>query len=134
VRHTSYFPPTIVQPYLPTSYFPPTISHLYLHIDSHVPPYLPTYMYVLVFLYHPTSYKLTHLSPTYHSKSLLTSYPLTYLATYLLWTTSYLLTYPFTYQTSCNLPIKYLIFLLTYIINEMKYNKRSKKLDKFCEF
>ncbi len=43
---TSYFPPTIVQPYLPTSYFPPTISHLYLHIDSHVPPYLPTYRYL----------------------------------------------------------------------------------------
>jgi hypothetical protein len=103
--------------YLPTYHL--TYLSTQPHI-SHLPPYISTYLlfptfhptslptYLLLTTYHLTSlptYLLisTYLPPIIHLPSYVHTHLPTYLLTCLLWTTSYLLTYPSTYHASCNL-------------------------------
>jgi hypothetical protein len=80
----------------------------------------------ILFLHHKVLLGFTYLPNNYLLP--------TYLLYRTIWTTSYLLTYPFTYQPSCNLPINYLTFLLTYITNDMKYISEMKNLTSFVNF
>jgi len=76
---TSYFPPTILNTYIPTylrtSYFPPTILHTYLPHTSHLPSYIPTYL--ILPTYHPT-YLPTYLPTLYFPLAILNTYIPTY--------------------------------------------------------
>ncbi len=111
---TNYLPPISHLPTYKLSYLPPTTSlptyqfiylHNYLPLTSHIPSYIPTYLstYLRALYFVPTqifppSY-LLFLQHTYLSIYLPRSTHLPFtsynLPTYLLWTTNYLLTYPF---------------------------------------
>jgi hypothetical protein len=97
--------PTYQLIYLHT--YPPTILQTYLITLLLLPTYHPTFLFINLFTYILTNLLLF----TYHPKSL---------PTYVLWIISYLLTYPFIYQTSCILLPNYLTSLFIYITNDVK--------------
>jgi len=114
-----------------TTYLHPklTSSNLFTHLP-HRPTYLPTYPITYLPTYLPTYVLSIYylLSPIYYN--VITYLLPTYLLVIFLFFTSYLpmfyglqatyLSTPFTYQPSCNLPINYPMFLLTYITNDVK--------------